>query len=184
MMSLRNQLLVAMPTLDEPYFSKSVILICDHNEQGAMGLIINQPSPLPLSQLLIQMGIESDDDWQEPRLVLSGGPVQRERGFVIHKPSGQWEASLSLSDDFSITTSRDILQALTEQPELSTALVALGYTGWSANQLEGELANNAWLCVPATPQLVFEIPFEQRWQAAAASIGIDIHAISWQIGHG
>lgn len=184
MISLRNQLLVAMPMLDEPYFAKSVILICDHNPQGAMGLIINQPSSLPLDQLLAQMGIETDYDASESRPVMTGGPVQPERGFVIHRPVGQWEASLPLSDDFSITTSRDILVELPYNPQLSQALVALGYAGWSESQLEQELASNSWLCVPATHELVFNTPFEQRWQAAAASIGIDIHAISWQVGHG
>jgi len=171
--NLTNQFLIAMPNMGDPNFDHTVTFICEHNEDGALGLVINRPTGMRLGEILSQMELDT----------LHGGPVQPERGFVIHDPGGDWGSTLPVSDWAQVTTSRDVLEAMAAGNGPRNALVALGYAGWGAGQLEAEMAANAWLTVPATREIIFQIPFEDRWRAAAALIGIDIDQISGDVGH-
>lgn len=181
--SLINHFLVAMPGLLDPNFSHSVIYICDHSREGAMGLVINNPLEIPLSQIFEQFHLNYSPLMGNKPL-MSGGPVQVDRGFVLHRPSEQeWEATLPISGDISLTSSRDIISDIAVERGPSDVLVTLGYAGWGAGQLEDELANNAWLTVPADANIIFNVPCEQRAQAAAAKIGIDLNLLSSNAGH-
>ena len=153
-LSLTNQFLIAMPALDDPNFHGTVTFICEHNDQGAMGIVINRPLTMTLGEILEQMDIPSQEDKVGRQMVYMGGPVQTDRGFVLHNPVGDFRS-----------------------------LVALGYAGWGAGQLEQELADNVWLCGPANNSIIFDTPWQQRWEAAAALMGVDLNQISDQIGH-
>jgi putative transcriptional regulator len=180
---LGNQLLVAMPSLADPNFSHSVTLICEHNERGALGLVINRPLEMRMSEVLDQLSLKTDDASLRNMPVLGGGPVQRDRGFVLHRPGSQsWESTMAISDTLHVTTSRDILAAMAKGTGPKTATMALGYAGWEAGQLDEELLQNAWLTVPCDDSLIFELPFEQRWHAAARLLGIELSRISTQAG--
>lgn len=171
-----------MPSLDDPNFHRSVTLICEHNEEGAMGIVVNQPTEVTTSELLDHLEIEVQPDFHE-RPVLAGGPVQMDRGFVIHSGAKKWQSSLELDKQIKITTSQDILKALPLQKDLDDAFVALGYAGWGPGQLEQELADNAWLSVAADPKILFFTAVDQRWQQAAQLLGIDITQLSSQSGN-
>lgn len=195
--SLENQLLIAMPALGDPYFNKTVTYICEHNEEGAMGLIINLPVNLSLSDLLAQLEDDKGDtSEQEAKLerknehtdkleqrVLSGGPVAQQRGFVLHSPQSCWSSSLELSNDIMITTSKDILMALGTAQAPEQFMVTLGYAGWGPGQLEEELKANSWLTTPADKEILFNTPVEQRWKKATEKLGIDIAHLSTDVGH-
>lgn len=181
--SLHNQFLIAMPALEDPNFFHSVTYICEHTEDGAMGIVINHPMELHLSDVLEQMDIPVDDPAIASQALFLGGPVQTERGFVIHEPVGQWESTLATSKDIAITTSRDILSAIASGQGPNHTLVALGYAGWGPGQLEKEIADNAWLNCPADKAILFEHPTEKRWKAAASLMGIDLDLLSMDAGH-
>lgn len=181
--SLTNQFLIAMPALDDPNFHGTVTYICEHNPQGAMGIVINRPLSLTLGEVFQQMKISSPETDIARRPVYMGGPVQIDRGFVLHNPAGQWNSMLRITDELGITTSKDILENLATGAGPKQTLVALGYAGWGAGQLEQELADNAWLCGPADNRIIFDTPWQQRWEAAAALMGVDLNQISDQIGH-
>ncbi len=181
--SLANQLLIAMPGMPDPNFSTTVTLICEHNSDGALGIVINRPLDLNLGSLFEQLDVEnpSPDASQNP--ILMGGPVAPESGFVLHNPIGMFENSLAVSGDIHLTLSRDVLDAMAAGKGPDKTLVALGYAGWGAGQLEDEILANSWLNVPATAEIVFDTPFDERWSSAARSIGIDISQISPDAGH-
>ena len=181
--SLTNQFLIAMPTLGDSNFSHTVTLLCQHNQEGALGIVINRPSEMKLGEIFKQMNISSKEEYQSIP-IYSGGPVQPERGFVIHSPNTGWDSSLVISDSIALTTSRDILEAIAvgEGPEKS--FIALGYAGWGGNQLETEIINNAWLNTPSTNTVLFDTPINQRWNAAASQLGIDINTLTTPAGHG
>ena len=180
---LHNQLLVAMPTLADPNFSHSVTLVCEHNERGALGLVINRPLEMRMSEVLDQLSLQTEDARLRSMPVLSGGPVQRDRGFVLHRPGPRrWESTMQVSDTLHVTTSRDVLAAMANGEGPAPAVVALGYAGWEAGQLDEELLQNAWLTVPCDEALIFELPFEQRWHAAARLLGVELSRISTQAG--
>ena len=206
MQSLENQFLIAMPSLSDDYFNKTVTYICEHNDEGAMGLIINMPVNITLHDLLKQ--IEENDQKEsaaiknEPelekssvpsedltlahsleQLVLSGGPISQNRGFVLHRTQTGWKSSLALSDDIMITTSKDILMALGTDKAPEQFMVTLGYAGWGPGQLEAELQNNSWLTIDADSDILFNTPIEQRWQKATEKLGIDIAHLSSDVGH-
>jgi putative transcriptional regulator len=182
--SLKNQFLIAMPGLEDPNFSRTVTYICDHDEHGAMGIVINRPSGLQLADVLEHMGIEASDPQAGEQIVYLGGPVEEERGFVLHSPNdGDWKSSIDITDQVGITTSKDILEALARGAGPARTLVALGYAGWSAGQLEQELQQNAWLSGPAETRVLFDLPPEQRWEAAARLLGVDMALISTDAGH-
>ena len=181
--NLSNHFLIAMPTLQDADFYRTVTYICEHDEQGAMGIIINRPLDLELADILEQMDISPNTPEAIHQPVFSGGPVQTERGFVLHASNKAWDATNKITEDISITTSKDILQAIATGKGPEQSLVALGYAGWGAGQLEQELAGNTWLSGPADAQIIFSHPPEQRWQAAAQLLGVDLNLISGQTGH-
>ncbi|MFT3763449.1 MAG: YqgE/AlgH family protein [Pseudoxanthomonas sp.] len=181
--NLTCQLLIALPALDDPNFARSVALICQHDEAGAMGVVVNRASDYTLGEVLQQMQMDTPDDDLRNRIVLSGGPVHPERGFVLHDGGGDWESTLEVGDDLYLTTSRDVLEAMAAGRGPRNAVVALGCAGWGAGQLEYELAENSWLTAPADPELLFALPLERRWQAAGGRIGVDMSRLTDYSGH-
>jgi putative transcriptional regulator len=180
---LANRLLIALPALADPQFARSVALVCQHDEEGAMGVLVNRPSEYTLGDVFQQMGIDSEDESLRGQIVLSGGPVHPERGFVLHDGGDGWDSTLAVSDRLYVTTSRDILEAMASGAGPAHAVVALGCAGWGAGQLEQELTEDSWLTVPVDAQLLFDIPLDARWQAAAGSIGVDLTQIADYSGH-
>lgn len=180
---LTNQFLIAMPAMGDPNFDHTVTFVCEHNADGALGLVINRPMDMQLGDILGQMSLEAEDAVVTGTPVLRGGPVQPERGFVIHDTAGAWSSTFQVGDATHVTTSRDILAAMAEGGGPERVLVVLGYAGWGAGQLEAEMAGNAWLTVPANQEILFELPFDQRWRAAARLIGIDMDRLSSEAGH-
>jgi putative transcriptional regulator len=180
---LNNQFLIAMPSLADPNFARSVTLICEHNAEGALGIVINRPAELDLGEVLDQLGLDIADPQLRQNTIYSGGPVQPDRGFVLHDGDSDWNSSLPVSKQIRITTSRDILEALAQGRGPENYLLALGYAGWSGGQLEQEMAANAWLSVPADPGIVFGTAWQERYKAAAALLGIDLDALGPGAGH-
>ena len=181
--NLTNQFLIAMPALSDPNFFHTVTYVCAHNDEGAMGIVINRQTDLKLGDILAQMAIEAIDEVAKDIPIYDGGPVQKERGFVIHRAGGEWDAMLDVGDGMTVTTSRDILAAVARGEGPKDALIALGYAGWGAGQLEREIAENAWLNGPADQRILFETPLEKRWEAAAALLGVDFGRLSTDAGH-
>lgn len=182
--SLRNHFLIAMPQLDDPHFSRTVTYICEHNAEGALGIVINRPIPeVSLGDVLEHMEITAGEKVDTRTAVLSGGPVHTERGFVLHRPSGAWTSSLPVTDEIGLTTSQDIMNAIGHGEGPDDYLLALGYAGWGAGQLEEEIRQNAWLSGPADADILFRLPMEQRWNAAARLIGVDLGLLSSTAGH-
>lgn len=180
--SLRDHFLIAMPGLNDSSFAHTVTYICEHSDKGAMGLVINSATPMQLSEVFAQMGLDDSASIGD-QIIMSGGPVQQERGFVLHPTGSQWQSTLEVSADISLTASRDIISALAEGRGPQKYLVALGYAGWGEGQLEAEIAANSWLTVPADKEIIFDTPFEQRWAAAARSLGVDVNLIAGTAGH-
>lgn len=180
--SLCDHFLIAMPNMEETSFAQSVTYICEHNERGAMGIVINNPMPMLLNEIFTQMNLE-DVAHQGHKTIVAGGPVQSERGFVLHPSGTQWHSTIKVSDDISLTASRDIIVALAEGRGPSACLIALGYAGWGEGQLEAEIVANSWLTVPADKNIIFNTPFEQRWTVAALALGINVSLITNTVGH-
>ena len=180
---LTNHFLIATPTLADPHFSHTVTYLCEHNREGAMGIVINRPLAFSVGEVLkhIEIPIEESNVLQQP--IFIGGPIQRDRGFVIHQPPGNWEASLNVTDTIAVTSSRDILVSIAAGAGPRRSLVALGYAGWGAGQLEEELAGNTWLSGPADLRILFETPIDQRWHAAAMLLGVNFNHFSSEVGH-
>jgi putative transcriptional regulator len=186
-MNLTNHFLVAMPGMADPFFYRAVIYICEHNEDGAMGLIINAPIDITVAGMLKQVEVESI----HPKIykehlnmpVLNGGPVSEDRGFILHEPKDEYHSSIQMTDKLMVTTSKDILGVLGTEAEPKNYIVALGYSGWTAGQLEKELAENAWLTVKADPEVMFNTPVHQRWNKAVEMLGIDPAQLSTESGH-
>ncbi len=180
---LKHQFLIAMPHMADAHFAQTLIYLVEHNQDGAMGLIINRPSGLNLADVMEQL---RPDVPCEPAIedlpVYSGGPVQTDRGFVLHPASSQFQATLVLGE-LGVTTSQDVLFAIADGQGPRQHFIALGYAGWEAGQLEAELIENAWLSCPAQAHILFDLPAEQRLTAAAASLGVDLRLLSSQVGH-
>jgi putative transcriptional regulator len=172
-----------MPGMADPNFSTTVTLICEHNDDGALGIVINRPLDLELAGLFAQLDVCDPDPHVAKSPVLMGGPVGPERGFVLHNPGADYENTLAVSDDIHLTLSRDVLDAMATGDGPQKSLVALGYAGWQPGQLEDEMLANSWLNVPAAADIVFDTPFDKRWMLAAQSLGIDISQISPDAGH-
>jgi len=183
MLSLTNHFLIAMPALQDPNFHRSVTLICQHNQEGAMGVVINRPTNLLMREIFDQMDIPATGSRHLDTVVYNGGPVQNERGFVLHDGDENWASSLLVSGRLALTTSRDVLEALADNRGPDHFLVALGYAGWGAGQLEQELSQNAWLNGPADYDILFHTPVEQRWNKAAERLGVDLGRLSAESGH-
>ena len=182
-MNLTDHFLIAMPAMDDPYFSRTLIYIAEHNDQGALGLIVNRPIDMDLATLFekIEVPLESPNVGRLP--VYFGGPVQTDRGFVLHRPVGNWQSTLVVTSEVGLTSSRDVLQAVGKDGQPGEIMVTLGYSGWSAGQLENELVQNAWLTVPADPRILFELPFEERLLSAMETLGINFSNLSEKAGH-
>jgi len=181
--NLTNHFLIAMPNMADPYFAKSLTYICDHNENGALGIVVNRPIELTLGGLFEQIGLELHDDGKVDQPVFFGGPVQMDRGFVLHQPLGNWQSTLAMNELFGLTTSKDILVAVGEGRGPDKMLVTLGYAGWEAGQLESEIAQNAWLTVEASSEIIFGMAPELRYDAAIHMLGIDLGNLSGEAGH-
>lgn len=180
---LTNQFLIAMPALADSNFAQTVTLVCEHNAQGALGIVINRPMPMRLADVFEQLNLSAQDQPLRELAILQGGPVQPDRGFVIHRAGQPWESTLVVSDSIHVTTSRDILNAMAEGRGPEPVSMALGYAGWEAGQLEAEMAQNSWLNVPFDERILFGTPYENRWQAAAQLLGINMTTLSSQAGH-
>jgi putative transcriptional regulator len=181
--SLTNHLLIAMPQLADPNFAQTVAIICEHTDKGALGIVLNKPLPMKLSDVLSQMKLEPTTADIAAQPVLRGGPVHTDRGFVLHRPGGQWDHTHKVSETIQVTTSRDVLAAMARGEGPSDAFIALGYAGWESGQLEREMKENAWVAVPVDPRVVFELPFEERWTGAWRLLGIDVDRLSTEAGH-
>ncbi len=181
--NLTDHFLIAMPSLQDPNFYHTVTYICEHNDQGAMGIVINRPLEIQLGEVFAQMEIKAANPTANNAPVFLGGPVQGDRGFVLHRPADPWDSTLEVTGHIGVTTSRDILEAIADGHGPRSSLIALGYAGWGAGQLEHEMAANAWLNGPAEPGLIFDTPVEQRWQAAAGLLGVDLNLMSIDTGH-
>jgi putative transcriptional regulator len=175
---LTNQLLIAMPSMGDPNFAQTVALVCDHTSAGALGLILNKPLPMRMGEVFEQLEIELGDVPLRERPVLRGGPMQTDRGFVVHRAGGEWDSTLKVSDALHVTISRDILVAIARGQGPDEAVIALGYAGWDGGQLEQEIRANAWLNAPVDLGLIFDLPFESRWHAAGRLLGVELSRIS------
>ncbi len=180
--SLSQQFLIALPSLDDPHFARTVTLICQHDDSGAMGIVINRPSEYSVEALLPQVQIEGGVPEFLAQPVLAGGPVHAERGFVLHDGERHWDSSVRLPGGLFLTTSRDVLQALARGEGPARALVALGCAGWGAGQLEREIGENSWMTAPLDERILFQTPIEQRWQEAAGLVGVNLMQMTHYAG--
>ena len=181
--NLQGHFLIATPGLNDPVFANTVIYLCEHSTEGSMGLVINQPLDISLDQIFDQFELDYGEDVGKQPL-LSGGPVHVNRGFVLHRPQVQkWETTEEISPGIHLTASRDIINDLAKGQGPEASLITLGYAGWAAGQLESELGTNAWLTVPASSDILFETPAENRAEAAAAKLGISLDQFSSTAGH-
>ena len=182
-LDLSHHFIIAMPSMADSVFAKSLTYICEHNEQGALGIIVNRPIKLTLGELFAQIKVPLGQAELKNLPVHFGGPVQTELGFVLHDTQGNWQSTLRITDNLALTTSKDILEAVGEGMGPHSLLVTLGYAGWAQGQLEHELSQNAWLSVLATEHILFELPAEERLSAAMALLGVDYASLSEDAGH-
>lgn len=180
---LDQQMLIAMPGMLDPNFVRSVTLMCQHTEEGAIGITINRLSTFTLGEILKQLDINCEDPQLLGTQVLEGGPVNGDRGFVLHTPVSGFESSLEINEQIMVTTSRDVLSAIAAGKGPQQFMVALGYAGWGDGQLESEMRENAWLSVPIDSAIVFDLPLKERWQKAVANLGIDVEHLHEVGGH-
>jgi putative transcriptional regulator len=181
--NLTHHFLIAMPNMVDPNFAKTLTFICEHNDQGALGVVVNRPIEMNLQTLLEQISIPLKSDAFKSVPVHFGGPVQIDRGFVLHRPLGEWQSTLAVSPEIGLTTSKDVLEAVARGEGPSRILVTLGYAGWAPGQVEHELAQNAWLTVQAKPEVIFDLPSEERLPAAMSLLGVDYTRLSDEAGH-
>jgi putative transcriptional regulator len=183
MSSLEGQLLIAMPGMADPNFNETVTFICKHDEEGAIGIVVNRPSDMSLGEVCEQLKYENNLGGDAEQPIMNGGPVHPDRGFVLHQSDEEFDSTFDPEAEVKVTVSQDILKAIARGDGPKPALVALGYAGWASGQLETEMAANAWLSVPASPSILFDTPIEQRWQAAAGLLGVDIRQVTSYAGH-
>jgi len=182
--NLTHHFLIAMPAMADPYFTRTLTYICEHNDQGALGVVVNRPIDMTLRSLFDRLSLPIADDDIGDAPIYFGGPVQTDRGFVLHEPTGNWQSTLKVRDSVGLTTSKDILEAVGRGEGPKRLLVTLGYAGWSAGQLEHELGQNAWLSVEAKgDQILFDMPADERLPAALSLLGIDLASLSEDAGH-
>ena len=181
-MNLSNHFLVAMPDMEDAFFAQSVVYICKHDNDGAIGIAINKPSPITMDLIFSATGKNIPFRMQHDS-VMMGGPVQVERGYVVHTPIGSWQSSIGVSDNIALTSSRDVIENISREGAVDKILVSIGYSSWGKGQLERELADNTWLTVPADEHILFDIPYEQRYAAAFAKLGIDPIALISGVSH-
>ena len=182
-LNLTNHFLIAMPNMVDPYFARTLTYICEHNDQGALGLVVNRPIDMTLKALFERLSLQMGDNRSADAPIYFGGPVQTDRGFVLHAPAGEWQATLRVKDLIGLTTSKDILEAVGRGEGPERILVTLGYAGWSPGQLEHELSQNAWLTVEARDGIIFDTPSEERLPAAMELLGVDYARLQDSAGH-
>lgn len=181
--NLTGHFLIAMPAMTDPRFAKSVTFICEHNADGAMGVVINHPLELTYRNVFSQLKIVIQDHPIADKPVYFGGPVQTERGFVLHQPPGDWDSTIAISGETALTTSKDILEAVANGTGPDKMLLTLGYAGWSPGQLEEEMGQNAWLSVKASDAIIFDTPNNNKLNAAMGLLGLDFARLSDEAGH-
>jgi putative transcriptional regulator len=181
--NLTHHFLIAMPAMADPNFARTLTYVCEHNKDGALGIVVNKPIDMTLSALFEQINVPLADRALREAPVHFGGPVQVDRGFVLHRPLGNWQSTLAIGDDMGLTTSKDVLEAVGRGDGPADVFVSLGYAGWEAGQLEAELSQNAWLTVEADAGVLFDVPPEQRLPAAMQLLGIDFARLSEGAGH-
>jgi putative transcriptional regulator len=181
--SLKNHFLIAMPILTDKYFSRSVTFVVEHSSEGAMGIVINQPANMTFKELInmTDSNLILSDELCE-KIVVCGGPVHTDRGFIVHSRQGGYSSSVEVTSEIMLTTSKDILAKLGQQDGPQKSVVALGYAGWEAGQLEQEIQDNAWLTVEADDEILFDTPIHKKWQAAVNKLGIDVWQLTQQAG--
>ncbi|MFY9512036.1 MAG: YqgE/AlgH family protein [Rubrivivax sp.] len=184
---LTNQFLIAMPGMADDTFAGTVVYLCEHNEKGALGLVINKPIDIKLKNLFEKVELSLDREELAEQPVYFGGPVQTERGFVLHEKQGDdgdaYSSTMRIPGGLEMTTSKDVLEALSHGAGPKKILVTLGYSGWQAGQLEDELGRNGWLTVDADPAVIFDTPIAQRYDRALSLLGFDPHMLSQEAGH-
>ncbi len=178
-----HHFLIAMPSMTDPHFARTLTYVAEHNDQGALGIIVNRPIDMTLAALFERIELPLDAEGFGGQPVYFGGPVQTDRGFVLHRPCGSWHSTLKVNDEVGLTSSRDVLQSIGASGEPREVLVSLGYAGWAAGQLEQELVDNAWLTVPADAAILFDVPPEARLAAALQKLGVDFANLSEVAGH-
>jgi putative transcriptional regulator len=186
-LNLANHFLIAMPSMLDPIFGGAVVYLCEHNTAGALGVIINKPTDMTMETLFeridIKLEIQANPFPMATKLVMFGGPVQVERGFVLHAPLGPYSSMMKVTDEIALTTSKDVLEAAATGGGPQRLLVSLGCAGWSAGQLEQEIVKNGWLTVRADPAIIFDLPIEERFAAAIKLLGIDPMMLTGEAGH-
>ena len=180
---LTNQLLVAMPQLQDSYFANTVIYMWRHTDEGALGLVVNLPIKMQLADIFEQLGIEDLRENKAPQIILSGGPVETEKGFVLHNDKPRWPSSMQITDELTLTTSREILADIGQGLGPGKFLVALGCAGWSAGQLEKDIRQNSWLTCPASPDIIFSTDFANKPDMAAATLGFSMAQMTSDVGY-
>src|SRR5690606_7512768 len=185
--SLTDQFLIAMPPRGDPWFNHTVTYLWKHSAQGALGLVINKPSSLRVAELMSELDIDTSarigDLIFHRQHVMSGGPVEKNKGFILHEAGRDWEYTLPVTDELSISMSRDILVDIAEGKGPENSLIALGCAGWEAGQLEQEISDNFWLTVPALPAIIFSRDHDSKAEAAAALLGVSLNQLSSIAGH-
>jgi putative transcriptional regulator len=181
--NLTHHFLIAMPAMADPNFAHTLTFVCEHSKDGALGIVVNRPIDMKLSALFERIEVPLSDRVLRDSPVYFGGPVQVDRGFVLHRPLGNWQSTLAIGDDLGLTTSKDVLEAVGRGEGPPDVFVSLGYAGWEAGQLETELAQNAWLTVAADAGVLFDVPPERRLPAAMQLLGIDLAQLSEDVGH-
>ena len=181
--NLTHHFLIAMPNMADPYFSKTLTYVCEHNDRGALGVVVNRPIDMTLQALFERLSLTLKHKDLSDAPIYFGGPVQTDRGFVLHEPAGNWQSTLRVGETIGLTTSKDILEAVGRGEGPQKLLVTLGYAGWSAGQLEHELGQNAWLTVEAKDAIIFDLPSEERLPAAMELLGVDYARLADSAGH-
>ena len=182
-MSLSNHLLIAMPSMRDLLFSQTVIYVCEQHHHETIGLIINKPINYPINQIFEQLGMEVGVTTENNKPLIFGGPLQPQRGFVLHRPKGHWRSSLEVNSDVTITTSNDIIRAIAHDRGPKDALIALGYLAWNEKQLEEEIMKDFWLVSSFNPELLYDVPFNERWKAAGSLLGVNMEQMVPGSGH-
>ena len=182
--SFKNHFLISMPHLDDPHFEHTVIYLCEHNHDGAMGVIINRPSSIDFSELADHLGIQVANPRLASELIYTGGPVEAERGFILHSAEKSWGNTLKITDEVSLSASLETLENIAEGKGPKDFRVTLGCAGWDGGQLEEEIANNDWLVCEADLDVLFHTPSDMQFTAATQVLGIDMTRLSPDIGHG
>jgi putative transcriptional regulator len=185
-LNLSNHFLIAMPSMQDPIFGGTVVYVCEHNENGVLGVVINKPTDMTMEVLFDRIDLEvssAADRHMESEPIMFGGPVQDDRGFVLHTPGAHYSSSLTVTNDIAFTTSIDVLEAVARGKGPERMLVSIGYSGWSPGQLEDEISRNGWLTVAADPRILFDLPVDERYSAAMKLLGFDPLMLTSEAGH-